>query len=441
MRSTSWSCCRSRSSAWWRTPCPTPSPTSWRDGSWTRRKKRRPTRWRRGSRCTRCAGSSKAGWPGGGAADARSASSRCCWSRPAWWPWRGGNAWIASGARRAPSVAFSSTAAPSMDCSPSGGPWWKRPKPSAPSAGGRKPRHDVASQELHRATPELRLVPVVARHEQRAERPDLLAQRHQLLGDSARTAGDDEGALDGVDGDGVVGHVDVRLQHVERLARLAEAVDEERIVEREPAVRTGEIVFRLLVRLRHQHASRHAPHARIWPAAGRLAALDVLLPLASQIPAVKEVARDRNPATLAGRARAARARVQDRDGDRRMRLLERPRHVADLELRPHRLLQRDLPEAAIEPIGRILRPELQHHVDRLQHHRRAQILVADVEELEVADEPAGADAHDEPAAAQMVEHGRVGGHRGRMRLREVQHAGAEPDVLGAVDDAGEEDQR
>ena len=115
--------------------------------------------------------------------------------------------------------------------------------------------------------------------------------------------------------------------------------------------------------------------------------------------------------------------------------------VADLEVRPDALGQRDLPEFPVDLVGRVLRPELEDGVDGLEHHLRPQLRLAEVEDLEVADEAARADAHDEAPLAELVEHGRVRRHRHRVSLRQVQHARAEADLLRAVDERGEEHQR
>src|SRR5207249_54452 len=96
-----------------------------------------------------------------------------------------------------------------------------------------------------------------------------------------------------------------------------------------------------------------------------LAALDVALPVPAEIPAVEEVAGDRDPSALARRARARRVGREQRDRDGRVRLLERPRHIADLEVGVDVLLDVDLPEAPVDAIGRILGPQLQHGVETL----------------------------------------------------------------------------
>jgi hypothetical protein len=119
----------------------------------------------------------------------------------------------------------------------------------------------------------------------------------------------------------------------------------------------------------------------------------------------------------------------------------RPRDIAHLELGPHAVLERELPEAPVDLVGRVLGPELEHDVDGLLHHQGPQLGLPHLEHLEVADQPARPDAHDEAAARRAGRTWRVRGHRGGMGLGQVEHAGAEPDLPGPRDDGGEEDER
>jgi hypothetical protein len=96
------------------------------------------------------------------------------------------------------------------------------------------------------------------------------------------------------------------------------------------------------------------------------------------------------------------------------------------------LLEIDLPIFAVDPVRRILAPQLQDDVDRLEHHLRTRFRYAEVEHLEVAGETAGADAHDEASADEVIEHRGVRRHRGGMQLGQVDDAGAERDLLRAA---------
>src|SRR5438046_5671675 len=75
------------------------------------------------------------------------------------------------------------------------------------------------------------------------------------------------------------------------------------------------------------------------------------------------------------------------------------------------------------------------------HHRRSQLGVADVEQLEVASQATGPDAEDEAAAAELIEHRHVGGDGRGMHLRHIDDVRAELDALRPVDERGQEDQR
>ena len=72
-----------------------------------------------------------------------------------------------------------------------------------------KARHDLLGYELHRL-PFPRLVrsePIDALHEQRAKRPDLLAERHKLVEQCPGRAVEGAAIDDGLDGRFLVGHM------------------------------------------------------------------------------------------------------------------------------------------------------------------------------------------------------------------------------------------
>ena len=153
-----------------------------------------------------------------------------------------------------------------------------------------------------------------------------------------------------------------------------------------------------------------------------------------------EVRRDRDPAVLPGRPRAARPRAHDRDGDGRMRRLVRPGHDADAEVAAVGVLDLKIPVAAGELVRRLLRPYLQDRLDRLLHHLRPVRRVVQLEHLEVAGRAAGPDAEDEAALGKLIEHRGMGGDDRRVLLRQVDHAGAELDPLRALDQGREKDE-
>ncbi len=91
---------------------------------------------------------------------------------------------------------------------------------------------------------------------------------------------------------------------------------------------------------------------------------------------------------------------------------------ADAELERRGAREGDLEAVVreIDVVGRIALPDRQDHVDRLGEHLVA-VLLEDAERLGVGGERAGADAEDEAALRQMVEHRRVHGDQHRMHVR------------------------
>ncbi len=121
----------------------------------------------------------------------------------------------------------------------------------------------------------------------------------------------------------------------------------------------------------------------------------------------------------------------------RMRLLVGLHDAAEADLRPQRLLGRDRPVLALDVVGRLARPDRQHLVDRLDEHLLP-VLVEDAERLGIGAQHAGADPHDETALEQVVDHRRVGGDDGGMAVRQVDHRGAELDLLGDAEQRRDE---
>src|SRR6266446_10629936 len=74
---------------------------------------------------------------------------------------------------------------------------------------------------------------------------------------------------------------------------------EEVVVEREPVLRVGQIVFRFGVGLGDEHAARHAPDVGIGTPADLLVSFDIALPVAAYIAPMEELPGDRDPAALA----------------------------------------------------------------------------------------------------------------------------------------------
>ena len=125
---------------------------------------------------------------------------------------------------------------------------------------------------------------------------------------------------------------------------------------------------------------------------------------------------------------------------RRIGLLIGLGHVAEPDILVDPVLEGDLPVLAVELVGRIRGPDIDHDVDGLDHHRVA-VRVHHAEDLEVGRQPAGADAGDVAPLGQVVEHGDLpGGHR-RVVLRQADDAGAADDLLGLRQQVREEEQR
>src|SRR5262245_15114938 len=217
-------------------------------------------------------------------------------------------------------------------------------------------RHHVLGEPFHRAAPQRGAVPVVAAHEERAEVARLLAQRHELVEDSLGGARDDQALLDHVHRHVLVGNLEIGLQHEQRLAPPREAEPEERVVVGQAAAGIGEVVLRLGLGLRDEHAAGHAPDIGVGPPPRRLAALRVLLPVAAEVAPVEELAGHGDPPALARRPRAARVGREQRQGDGRMRLLQGTGHPAHLEVGPDVVGEPDRPEAAVDLVRRILSP-------------------------------------------------------------------------------------
>ena len=114
---------------------------------------------------------------------------------------------------------------------------------------------------------------------------------------------------------------------------------------------------------------------------------------------------------------------------------------AEAELRHDRVLDANVPELALDVVGRILRPDLQHDLDRLEEHAATLGAIADLEQLVIGRQPARPDAEHETAAAHVIELRDFAGDDGRVVVRQVDDGGAERQILRLRDQAGEEHQR
>ena len=154
----------------------------------------------------------------------------------------------------------------------------------------------------------------------------------------------------------------------------------------------------------------------------------------------QEVRRQRMEVALAHQHDAGRERRHHGADDLRPRLLVRLAEEADADVERLGARGRDLVAVVreVDVVGRIALPDRQDHVDRLGEHLVA-VLLQDAERLGVGGQRAGADAEDEAAFRQMIEHRRVLGDQHRMHVREIAGAGGELDGLGVGDQRGVED--
>ena len=278
-----------------------------------------------------------------------------------------------------------------------------------------------------------------AGRDQGAEVADLVAKGRELLGHGTWAAGHDHRVQHVPGRDRLVRHGGVVLQQGAEIGiqqHRAQVVE----VEGERVVGIGQIVLGLGVALGHEDAAGGAPYRRVGRAPGRLTALGIGFPVGLDVAGRREVRRDRNPAVRAGGARAAGARAHDRDGDGRVRFLVWLGHDTDTEIAAVGVLDLEIPVAPRKLVRRLLRPDLQDRLDRLLHHPGPVRRAVQLEHLEVAGRAAGADAEDEAALGQLVEHRGMGGDDRRVLLRQVDDAGTELDVLGALDQGREKDE-
>jgi hypothetical protein len=154
-----------------------------------------------------------------------------------------------------------------------------------------------------------------------------------------------------------------------------------------------------------------------------------------------DIGRDDAPALERSRPRRRRMRTRQGERDRWSAFLIRLRHVADAESGDHVGLQADLPELAVDFVGRILRPDPPHDVDCLHDLAIAHAGVGMAEQLKVRQKSARSDAEHEAAAAHVIELRHLGRDHDRIVIGNADHAGAEAQILGPRHQARHEHQR
>ena len=125
-----------------------------------------------------------------------------------------------------------------------------------------------------------------------------------------------------------------------------------------------------------------------------------------------------------------------------VRTLEWPRHDADADRRVVGLARGDLERVAgqVDVVGRLALPDFQNHINGMAEELGA-VQIEHPQRLEVGRQRAGADAENEAALGQVVEHRRLRGQQRGVRLRKVAGAGGQLDGLGGVDQRGQEHHR
>ena len=299
-------------------------------------------------------------------------------------------------------------------------------------------RHDLLRHQLHRAPPEPLVRPIVAGIEERAEIADLLAEGEQIVDDLVGSAPDHDLIDDRLRRDRRIGGALVGLEEV-RPAAPHELRRERPVVAVIGTFRRGGVALRRGEVVGDEDALGDPPVLRLGRPAGLLAALDVFRPVALHPFGQEEVRRDRLPAARSSLGHALGEGRDGGDDDRRMRTLKRFRHEALAELGDQRALGGDGPMLALQIVGRLAGPDGENMIDRLDEHRGA-VLVEVAENLGVGQEAAGTDAEDEAAVRHVVDHRHLAGDAGRMVVRHVDGAAAEPDLLRLVQEPRHEDQ-
>ncbi|MNI23438.1 hypothetical protein D3C73_770260 [compost metagenome] len=201
-----------------------------------------------------------------------------------------------------------------------------------------------------------------------------------------------------------------------------------------------QIVFGLGLGVGNEHRTGHSPIIGIGLDPGTFRALTVSQPMGSHRCRRVEVGGHQVPIPGAREFCGAGKRTHGRGCHPRKRLLERRRHVADLQFVVHRFLEADLVMLRGKIIGRARVPDRTDHLVALHHHLPAVLAVAAVH-LEVGSQPARADAHDETPLGHVVEHRGIGGDSRREMVRKIQHSGAQFHALGQRNQGGQKLQR
>ena len=112
-----------------------------------------------------------------------------------------------------------------------------------------------------------------------------------------------------------------------------------------------------------------------------------------------------------------------------MRSLQGFLYDAEMGLAVDPLLEPDLPEPSVVPVGRVLGPQMKDDIRGLFHHGAVRRRV-DTEELQVRENAARAEAQVETSVGQVVQEGQARGHVGGMVVGQARGRGTQPDRVG-----------
>ena len=166
------------------------------------------------------------------------------------------------------------------------------------------------------------------------------------------------------------------------------------------------------------------------------AALGVVGPSALEAIGVKEVRRDRPPAAPAERDQPLGVGIRRGAGNGWMGFLIGLDDVADADFGPQRLDGRDGPVFSLAIDRCCACPQREDVVDRFREHVVA-VGIEQSERLGVGAKDASADAQDEPAFEQIVEHRRVRGHDHGMAVRKIDHGRSDFHLRGRAQQRGD----
>ena len=144
------------------------------------------------------------------------------------------------------------------------------------------------------------------------------------------------------------------------------------------------------------------------------------------------------PATFGGCGNALGVGGQRCEDDRRVGLLQRLFHDPLTDFREQRAFGGCLVVLALQVVRRFPGPDREHLIDGF-HHLLVLVEVEIAKHLDIRGQPPGSDPHQHPAVEQVVHHRHLRGDMDGMIARHVDHAGAQLDLAGFLDERGEKD--